>query len=215
MDFRRVRLKGRFDHEHEVYILNKDKRLGIEAYTPNLFQRLLNATFPHHARLFKRDPGCWVVTPFILESDGKTRILVNRGWVPDHLKDPSTRPAGQVTGTVELVGYVRLQDESHSVYKRLRSLLSSSRGDYWYRDIEGIASDLAATPVWIDVDRPSSLALVGDGLSPRTPAPLGGQTSLEYFNDAELESWTFAGLFLTSSFLWYVKFIGPIRHRAF
>lgn len=34
-------------------------------------------------------------------------ILVNRGWVPRKNVDPKSRQAGQVSGTVELVGVVR------------------------------------------------------------------------------------------------------------
>ena len=50
--------------------------------------------------------GVEVITPLRLP-DGRL-LLVNRGFVPEELKDPSKRPEGQVQGTVEVEGRLRL-----------------------------------------------------------------------------------------------------------
>lgn len=38
-------------------------------------------------------------------------ILVNRGWVPPELKDPRTRPEGQIEDEIELEGILRLKED--------------------------------------------------------------------------------------------------------
>ncbi len=50
-------------------------------------------------------PGYLIMTPLTLASGGT--VLVNRGYVPETLKDPSTRVAGEPTGTVTVTGLMR------------------------------------------------------------------------------------------------------------
>ena len=76
--FTRVRVRGEFRHERETYLV---------------------------ARTLAGSPGLHVVTPMILE-DGRA-LMVDRGWVPESRKDPSTRPDGQVEGPVVLEGLLR------------------------------------------------------------------------------------------------------------
>ena len=76
--FTRVRVRGAFAHEREMYL----------------------AARSHAGR-----PGLHVVTPMTLE-DGRG-LLIDRGWVPDGRKDPATRPDGQVSGVVEVEGLLR------------------------------------------------------------------------------------------------------------
>ena len=62
-------------------------------------------------------PGWLVFTPLYLKSEAgqsaradepcADRIIVNRGWVPDALKDPVKRAGGQVTNPVEINGLLR------------------------------------------------------------------------------------------------------------
>jgi surfeit locus 1 family protein len=63
---------------------------------------------------FRRDvegPGYWVFTPARL-ADGSL-VVVNRGFVPDGRKDPASRPQGQVTGPIKIVGALRWPQERH------------------------------------------------------------------------------------------------------
>lgn len=80
-------------------------------------------TFDHALERFvyeprEEGPGWLVLTPLRLKSEENVgyradpgpcagRIIVNRGWVPDALKDPAARAAGQVTGDVDVEGLLR------------------------------------------------------------------------------------------------------------
>jgi surfeit locus 1 family protein len=55
--------------------------------------------------------GYWVFTPARL-ADGST-VIVNRGFIPDDKKDPKTREAGQIAGSITIVGALRWPDPRH------------------------------------------------------------------------------------------------------
>lgn len=55
--------------------------------------------------------GYWVFTPARL-ADGSL-LMVNRGFVPEGRRDPKTRPDGESSGTVEIVGAMRWPDTRH------------------------------------------------------------------------------------------------------
>jgi surfeit locus 1 family protein len=78
VEYLHVRLRGRFLHARERHVFTVDERLG---------------------------PGFNIYTP--LETPERRLVLVNRGFVPAPLKEPSTRSAGQVEGEVTLTGLVR------------------------------------------------------------------------------------------------------------
>ncbi|HAN62943.1 MAG TPA: hypothetical protein DCQ79_03605, partial [Rhizobiales bacterium] len=67
-DYYRVRVEGRFHHDKERYLFA---------------QSLADGT-----------PGWHVITP--LETTGEDMVLVDRGFVPDVLKEASSRASGQV-----------------------------------------------------------------------------------------------------------------------
>lgn len=50
-------------------------------------------------------PGYWVFAPAKLP-DGST-VVVNRGFVPEGMQDPKTRPGGAIQGTQEIIGAMR------------------------------------------------------------------------------------------------------------
>eukprot|EP01147_Barroeca_monosierra_P008514 gene8514-10253_t len=56
-------------------------------------------------------PGAQVITPFQRADTGDI-ILVNRGFVPDEKRAPSTRVNGQLQGRVSIEGIVRLGEKS-------------------------------------------------------------------------------------------------------
>jgi len=78
LDFRHVRLEGRFRHERELYLA---------------------------ARSLRGNTGWDVITP-LERPDGST-VLVDRGWVPPESKPPSMRAAGQIAGPVTIEGVAR------------------------------------------------------------------------------------------------------------
>lgn len=81
-----VAVTGRFDNAHEVYVF--------------------------WAR--GQQTGFLVLTPFV-PVRGRP-ILVNRGFVPDRLKDPKSRASGQVSGEVTVRGLLVRRDGRGSVF---------------------------------------------------------------------------------------------------
>ena len=76
-EYRRVTLRGTFDNSKETPVF----------------------------RSSETGPGYLVMTP--LHLDGGGTVLVNRGFVPDRLKAPDARLAGQLDGDVGLTGLMR------------------------------------------------------------------------------------------------------------
>ena len=79
LEFTRVALTGRFDHQAEMILLAR----------------------PRHGHA-----GSRVITPFAVM--GGPVILVDRGWVPVAAEDPPRRAEGQIAGTVSIEGIVRV-----------------------------------------------------------------------------------------------------------
>jgi surfeit locus 1 family protein len=77
-----VRAEGRFHHAREQY---------------------------YYAISLDGDPGWHVITP--LETVNGHVVLVDRGFVPDRLRDPETRPEGQVEEVVTVTGLIRTPEE--------------------------------------------------------------------------------------------------------
>jgi surfeit locus 1 family protein len=78
LEYRKVRLRGTFLHDRELYLSSRTNKGKV---------------------------GLHVVTPMHLDN-GRT-ILVDRGWVPPERKDPAARAEGQVAGPVALEGVLR------------------------------------------------------------------------------------------------------------
>ncbi len=79
-DYVRVRLTGTFDHTEERHL-----------YAPQS-----NGQGWHVYTLFKPEGG-------------QLPLFVNRGWVPEALKDPAKRTDGQIAGPVTVTGLARAQ----------------------------------------------------------------------------------------------------------
>lgn len=122
MEYRRVRVRGHFLHDKELYLgprtfidENSGQARGSVFSAPNSGSGYLVIT------PFKLEGREWVpYSSFIARMQRDTRknimhcffpssetILVNRGWVPRNRLDPKTRPEGQVSDTIELIGIVR------------------------------------------------------------------------------------------------------------
>lgn len=138
-EYRRVTLTGRF--------LNADE---VQIYTPTEW-----------------GPGYWVLTP--LARDDGTVVMVNRGLVPEDLRDPATRPAPQGEQTV--IGLLRISEDRGWLFSRP----NNPAARLWYRrDIGSITAALGlkdAAPYFVDQE-------LGD------PAawPRGGQTVVQFRN---------------------------------
>jgi len=141
--YHRVALVGRFDHAKESYVFTTDANGG---------------------------PAYHVVTPFTLH-DGRV-LMVDRGAVPERLRDPRTRQAGQLAGAQHLVGVWRVPDAPG-----LFTPQPDLKKRIWFsRDVAGMAKAnriALAAPVIVEADA--------------TPSPggwpKGGQTVVAFRNE--------------------------------
>jgi surfeit locus 1 family protein len=95
--------------------------------------------------------GYQVLTP-LLEPGGRI-VLVNRGFIPGELKDPAKRAAGQVPGTVRVLGLLRLPPDGRPSW-----FVPDNRPDlnYWFWvDIPAMSAAARldhVAPFYIDAD---------------------------------------------------------------
>jgi len=139
----------------------------------------VTGTFEHgkEALIFRpaggemKQPGFNVITPLRI-SGTEAHILVNRGFVPENLREPARRSAGQVTGEVTVTGVLRAP-ESRTAFTPADD---AARGLWYSRDPHAMAkaAGLArAAPFSIDADA-----------SPNPGGwPLGGATVVRIPND--------------------------------
>jgi surfeit locus 1 family protein len=154
-EWRHVRVTGRFLHDKELYLFAQGPRGAF---------------------------GVHVVTPLV--QDNGEAVLVDRGFVPDALRDPRTRPAGQVAGEVSVTGVLRVSQQPG-----LFTPAPNTTTRLWFvKDVPTMAkaAGLALPPIVIEADA--------------TPNPggwpLGGQTRVDFPNDHLQYAMTWFGLAL-------------------
>lgn len=104
-DYLRVRVRGNFVHDEEMRLFTVEDSA----------------------------PGWFLITPLTTE-DGQT-VLVNRGFVPDQLEKPETRPDSQPQGDVVITGLVRSPEEP-GVFSPEND---PDRRRWFWRDVMGMA----------------------------------------------------------------------------
>ncbi len=151
-EYARVLVRGRFEHDRERFFYAPDPGLG---------------------------PGVHVYTPLVLD-DGR-RVMVNRGYVPDRLREPQSRAEGQVQVRVEIVGLLRGPGEKAAFTPDNDPV----RNAWYWRDIDAMAdcanvtagssAERCGTFVRVFVDAEASPANRGGW-------PKGGATNLQIAN---------------------------------
>lgn len=141
----RVRVDGRFHHAKELYLYSVSD------------ERV----------------GWHVITP--LETAAGDMVLVDRGFVPDELKDPSSRALGQVENVVTVTGIVRAPETQGLFLPD-----NEPKANRWFwRDLRGMARSafpggvIQVAPFFVEAEKSS----VPGGW------PEGGQTRLEIPNN--------------------------------
>ncbi|MPZ56077.1 MAG: SURF1 family protein [Rhizobiales bacterium] len=86
-EFRRVVFRAAFLHDRETHVYTVGSALRSDV----------------------TGPGYWVFTPARLP-DGRL-LVVDRGFVPEGQQDPKTRPQGQVSGEIRIIGALRWPEE--------------------------------------------------------------------------------------------------------
>ena len=109
----RVQVDGRFDHAKELYLY----------------------------AVSDERVGWHVVTP--LTSAEGTVVLVDRGFVPNDLRDPSTRAAGQIEGPVTITGLVRIPETQGLFIPD-----NKTAADRWFwRDLAGMTRSICGSSI--------------------------------------------------------------------
>lgn len=118
-------------------------------------------------------PGWHLITPLVTD-DGDT-LLVDRGFVPDAMKEQATRPQSLIEGETSVTGLVRVP-ESKSTFT---PDTDPDRDLWYYRDLDGMARSMFG-------DKPPNLApffLEAEESGPPGSWPRGGQTRLDLPNN--------------------------------
>jgi len=131
--------------------------------------------------------GFHVIAPFHLSS-GET-ILVNRGWVPYHLKDAEKRYSGQVTGEREVVGLFR----APGVRRPFMPENDPLQNIWFWQDNAGMAALVGddCLPFLMDLTRANKL--------PPGGIPVPGQTRVTLSNNhmSYIVTWFSLSFFLS------------------
>ncbi|XP_029371154.1 surfeit locus protein 1 [Echeneis naucrates] len=183
LEYRRVRVRGQYDHSRELYIL---PRSPVDPEKEAREAGRLSSS---------GETGANVITPFHCTDLGIT-ILVNRGYVPKQKIRPETRAKGQVEGEQEVVGVVRLTETR----KPFIPNNDPERNRWHFRDLEAMSQVTGAEPIFIDADFGSTIP----------GGPIGGQTRVTLRNEHMQYIVTWYGLCAATSYMWYAKFIKKI-----
>ena len=162
-DYVRVQVTGRFLHDKETYI------------GPRLYPR------PDG----RQEQGVHVLTPLVRD-DGAGVVLIDRGWVPLDRRDPSSRPEGQVQGSVTISAIGRVPQE--------RAFMQpdndpATRTFFWL-DMQALAAIAGVDPLM-------PLVLQADATPNPGGLPIGGRTIVALKNDHLSYALTWYGLALT------------------
>ena len=178
IEYLRVRFKGRFRHGGES----------------------------HFFTVIKGQTGWRVITP--LETTGGRIVMVDRGFVPDAMKQPQTRAQGQLEGVQTVVGLARTPGT-----KRLFVPENTPEKNNWFwRDLKGMAA--AVLPAG-DIKRVVPFFVEQEASSILGGLPRGGVTRLVLPNRHFQYVLTWFGLAgaLLAVFAVYLR--GRFRHRTF
>jgi surfeit locus 1 family protein len=105
-------------------------------------------------------PGFWVFTPARLVDGGI--VIVNRGFLPDGRQDAKSRAAGELSGSVDIMGALRWPDARH-----------------WFTPNDDPAHNLWFTGDPVSIAAAKGIGQGGDAVAPfyveqETPVPPGG-----------------------------------------
>ncbi|MGC3964168.1 MAG: SURF1 family protein [Rhodocyclaceae bacterium] len=118
-------------------------------------------------------PGFWVLTP--LRTDDGHYILINRGYVPDNRREPSTRALTEPVGEQTITGLLRLTEPQGGF---LRS--NDAGANRWYsRDVAAIA---AARSLPAESVAPYFIDAESGGNADADRWPVGGLTVVSFHN---------------------------------
>lgn len=157
IDYVPVTVSGTFDHAHEQYFFATDDG----------------------------DVGYYVYTP-LAQADGRI-IFVNRGFVPEALKDPAKRAEGQLAHAVTITGLARAKLTEKPSWVVPEN--EPAKQLYFWKDLDAMAANAGVSkdklvPLFIDA-----------GTAPNPGGwPKGGVTQLDLPNNHLSYAFTWYGL---------------------
>lgn len=140
--YKRVTVTGTFDHGREMHW-----------FAPSV----------------RDEVGYHVLTPLI-RTDG-VAVLVDRGWVPEAMRDAATRPRGQLAGVVTVTGIARIPRKPAFFVPAPRP----ERREWFGIDLAAM-SKTAGYPL-------APLVVEADATPNPGGLPMGGQTRVQIPND--------------------------------
>lgn len=141
VEYLRVRLHGRFRHGEEAHVY----------------------------ALSQGEAGWRVIAPF--ETDDGWLVMVDRGFVPGRLKEPSQRRAGQVEGPATVVGLARAPESQAPFVPD-----NDPAANVWYwRDLPAMAGRAMSTTA---ASKPAPFLIEADATPNPGGWPKGGATRL-------------------------------------
>ncbi|ASJ75686.1 hypothetical protein IMCC3135_28170 [Granulosicoccus antarcticus IMCC3135] len=121
-----------------------------------VYQRIyLAGVFDHAAEVqslavTELGSGYWVMTPLLLDAGGT--VLINRGFVPQAMREPAMRLTPEPVGRVEITGLLRLSEPVGGFLRK-----NAPEAGRWYsRDTAAIAQTMKLAgpiaPFFVDVE---------------------------------------------------------------
>ena len=152
MEFRRVRLRGEFLHDHEafVYAVPSTLRSDVSGPLPTPPPLAGEGAAPA-AGGGRHRPGYWVFTPARLENG--PILFVNRGFVPEDRQNPDRRREGELAGAIAITGVMRWP-EGRNLFTPADE---PSRKLWFVRDPTAMAASMrlgAVAPFYIEQEAP-------------------------------------------------------------
>jgi surfeit locus 1 family protein len=183
IEYLRVKLSGRFLVEHERYLFaTENGKAGWHVYTP------LSTGFQHV-----------VFAPKL--------VMVNRGFVPDELRDPGRRAEVEPPGPVTIIGFLRRPPEARSAFENENDQAANR---WFWRDLQGMAASIPREK--LPRHAPFLPFFVEAEASPgATGWPRGGATRLEIPNRHLEYALTWYGLAATLGGVFGVWAWGRVR----
>lgn len=128
-EFKRVELRAAFLNDREAHVFTNGSTMREAA----------------------SGPGYWILTPARLD-DGAV-VMVNRGFVPEGRQNPATRPDGELSGPLTMVGVVRWPERAG-----LFTPAGDAKRNIWFaRDSDEIAAakGVSAAPFYVELESPA------------------------------------------------------------
>jgi surfeit locus 1 family protein len=149
--------------------------IAREGRDPSYYRVKVEGSFDHAKELYlyavsEGRVGWHVITP--LKTEAGDVVLVDRGFVPDELKSPASRPQGELAGAVAVSGIVRVPETQGSFTPD--NEIGANR--WFWRDLEAMARSIGAAdvaPFYLEAEKSD----VPGGW------PEGGQTRLDIPNN--------------------------------